>query len=350
MKFIVLFGLFMTSLPHLYSFDNQIIVSVGDIAITSFDLKQMQGFDESISRQKISPENALKKLINTASLLVIADQYPEYYMDETELRKNINTLTNNSSDPSAKARRNVFIKYESIYRMFLRADKVRKGLIAGNIQIRNIMNQPIPPKEIKAFYNKNKAQLTDSPYPKLDLLLFAVETTPRLSLSDLEEIEKNLQSLANKLNSSSNEEQIRKEFGKKLKFTSYSGRTQLLTPDILILQKKIPDEVIGIALRDEIPLGPKTITITKNKGIYIPQPIPMQSTGKPTYIVLKILDIQEPQQLSLKDAEQKIEEIIRFQRGDQAIDDMIKTRIAEGQITLTPIDNQYNKIFKIFSK
>ncbi|MGL4388519.1 MAG: hypothetical protein ACRCTJ_03905, partial [Brevinema sp.] len=225
MNFRILSVLLLIIISTNYSFENKIIAIIGDTALTSFDINQMKGFELAISGNKISSEEALTKLINNASLLTFADNYPDYYMSEAELRKSINTLTNNPADPGAQERKNVLMKYENIYRLFLRADKVKKGLIGGNIHIRAEMNHPIPPNEIKDFYTKNKERFTDSPYPKLDLIIFAVETSPKWTLSDLEHTEDQLNKLSARLDSSSDTEKIRKEFSKTLKFTSYSGRT-----------------------------------------------------------------------------------------------------------------------------
>lgn len=347
---IILIGLLIISFKIYSQSNNKIVVSVGNIALTSYDIDQMKKFDSIISGQKVSSSEALTKLINMSALILIAMNQPEYYMDESELRKNINSITNNAADPTAKQRQEIYEQYPYIYRMFLRSDKVKKGLMAGNLQIRNEMNKPIPKNEVQKFYNENKNNLKDSPYPKLELVVFGTEVSPQADLAELENIELVMQQVAEKLNTTSDPSIIKKEFGKKVKFTSYSGRTKLLTPDILILQQKIPDEVIGIALRDSIPLGRTTLEIKKNKGIYIPQPIPIRSTQKSTYISLKILDIQEPKQLSFNEAKGKIEEILRYRKGEEAIEQIIKQRISEGQITLTPIDESYRKVFNTFNQ
>ncbi|MGL4393798.1 MAG: hypothetical protein ACRCS8_01025 [Brevinema sp.] len=349
MRVRILSLLLIFSASMIHSFENKIVTIVGDIAITTYDIDQMRGFEKLTTGSSMTSSAALTRLINMASLLTLAQSYPDYAMSEVELRKSINTLTN-TSDGSAKQRIEVLNKYESIYRMYLRADKVKKNLIGGNLQIRTAMNENLSENQMKAFYNQNKANFKDSPYPKLDLIVFGVEISPKWTLSDLENVESELARLAKTLDSSNNVSRIRRDFGKSLRFTAYSGRTELLSPEVLILQKKLPEEVIGIALRDEIPLGPNPIKIQRNKGIYIPQPIPMQSTGKPTYIVLKVLNIEQPQQLSFEDAKPRIEEILRYQKGEAAIDQMIKDRINQGQITLTPIDSSFNKVFRTFNK
>ncbi len=326
---------------------NQIIVSVGSIAITSFDIQQMRDFEAEIMGKRPSTDEALEKLISMSSLLIIAENYPEYYMDEAELRKTINSLTNNPSDPTSEQRKAVYEKYSEMYRMAIRSDKVKRGMMYTDIRVKETVNKPIPDSESRAFYNKNKSQFMDSPFPKFDLMIFAVESNPKWTLTELGTVEEQMQALAEDLNTSSDYNALRRKYSS-LRFTSYSGRTGLFAPDVLILQKKIPDEILGISLESSLRLGATTIPIKRNTGIFIPQPIPFRSTGQPTYLSMKIMNIIQPTQLSFEEALPRIEEGIKYQRAEKAIEDSIKRRISEGEITLTPTSNSYNSVFRKF--
>ncbi|MGL5956141.1 MAG: hypothetical protein ACRC0X_05995 [Brevinema sp.] len=341
---IMVFGLFTITPAAVI---NQIIVSVGDIAITSYDIQQMRDFEEKISQKRPTANDALEKLISMAALLVVAESYPEYYMDETELRKNINAMTNNPSDPNSEQRKKLYEDHSEVYRMTLRSDKVKRGMMFNDLKVKETINKPIPLRESQNFYNQNKALFKDSPFPKFDLIIFAVESSPKWTLSELSTIEEQMQKLANDLNTSSDYNALRRKYSS-LKFTSFSGRTGLFTPDILILQKKIPDEVLGISLEPVLNLGPVSIPMKRNTGIFIPQPIPFRSTGISTYLTLKIIDIIEPTQLTFDEALPQIEEAIKFQRGEVAVQESIKKRMIDGQITLTPSSNAYNTVLRKF--
>ena len=156
-----------------------------------------------------------------------------------------------------------------------------------------------------------------------------------------------MQELAKDLDDSNNFNNLKKKYSS-LRFTSFSGHTGLFTPDILILQKKIPDEILGIALQPSLNLGGAPIPITKNKGIFIPQPIPFRSTGVSTYLTIKILDVIQPSQLEFDAALPKVEEMIKFERAEKAIEKSIKKRIIFLEITLTPSDNTYQNVFNKF--
>ncbi len=326
---------------------NQLVASVGSIAITSYDVQQMRDFEAEIMNKRPTANEALEKLISMSALLVIAENYSEYYMDEAELRKNINSLTNNPSDPTSEQRKIVYEKYSEMYRMAIRSDKVKRGMMYSDIRVKESINKPIPDREARDFYNKNKEMFMDSPYPKFDLMIFAVESNPKWTLSELGAVEDSMQELAKDLDSSSDYNALRRKYSS-LRFTAYSGRTGLFAPDVLILQKKIPDEVLGISLQPSLNLGMVNIPIKKNTGIFIPQPIPFRSTGNPTYLTMKIMDIVQPSQLSFDEARPKIEEGIKYQRAESAIEDSIKRRIAEGEITLTPVGNNYKNVFNKF--
>lgn len=328
---------------------NQIIASVGNIAITSFDIQQMRSFEEKISQKRPSSSEALTKLINMTSLLIIAEDSPEYYMDESELRKTINSMTNNPSDPNNEQRKQLYNTYSSLYRMMIRSDKVKRSLMFNNVNIKAEVNQPINVQESRNFYNKNKQQFKDSPFPKFDLTIFAVEASPRWSLSELTEVEEQMAQLAKALDTSNDFDALKKQFSS-LRFTPYSGNTGLFTPDILILQKKIPDEILGIAMQNTLNLGTINIPIQKNKGIFIPQPIPFRNTGKSTYLTMKIIDLVQPKQLTFEQALLKVEELIRYQRAEKAVSKLIKERIEAGQITLTATDNSYRSVFREFNQ
>jgi len=326
---------------------NKVVASIGSIAITTYDIQMLRDFDAIATGERSTPNESLTKLITMSSLLVLSESSPEYYMDESELRKQINNITNNPSDPVSKQREELYKKFSSIYRMVLRSDKVKRGLMYSNIEIKNHISQPIPINESQSFYHKNKKQFKDSPFPKIDLIIFAVESSSKWGLSELESIEKQMAELAIDLDTSSDYRALKRKYSK-LRFASYSGRTGLYTPDILILQKKVPDEIIGVSLQKVLNLGIHTITIQENKGIYIPQPIPFRSTGVPTYVTLKIMNIIQPKQLSFEASLPRIEEILRYQRAEKAIDKMIREQIKEGQLTLTPVDNKYQRVFRSF--
>ncbi len=166
-------------------------------------------------------------------------------------------------------------------------------------------------------------------------------------MSELSDVETQMGEIAKELDKSSDYNAIRRKFPK-LRFTSYSGNTGLFGPDVLILQKKIPEEILGISLEKTLQLGPTSIPIQRNKGIYIPIPIPMRASGISTYVTMKILKIEEPTQLSYTEALPKIEEAIKFQKAEAAINDSIKDRIKAGQITLTSQGKGYDSVFKKF--
>ena len=344
-KFIILLGTISINTPAAVM--NQIVVSVGSIAITSVDITRMREFDAIISQQRPTANQALEKLITLSSLLVIAENNSEYYMDEVELRKQINTMTNNPSDPTSAQRKKLYDNYSDLYRMLIRSDKIKRQLMFGDVHIKAEINKPIALSESKAFYNNNKAVFKDSQFPKFNLIIFAVESSDKWSLSELSTVETKMQELAKDLDDSNNFNNLKKKYSS-LRFTSFSGHTGLFTPDILILQKKIPDEILGIALQPSLNLGGAPIPITKNKGIFIPQPIPFRSTGVSTYLTIKILDVIQPSQLEFDAALPKVEEMIKFERAEKAIEKSIKKRITEGQITLTPSDNTYQNVFNKF--
>lgn len=325
----------------------QTVATVGDIAITSYDIQQMRDFQQITTGKRPSANAALEQLIMMSSLLVLAENSPEYYMDEIEFRKTINNLTNNPSQPGAKQRADLYNKFPDIYGMNVKTDKVKRGMIFGDAHIKAAINTPITDKEKMNFYKQYKAELKDSPFPKMDLIIFAVEASSKLSLSQLSDIETQMANLATDLNTSSDFNAMRRKYSS-LKFTKYSGRTGLFTPDILVQQKQIPEEILGLALQKSIPLGGEVIKIQPNKGIYIPQPIPLQSTGQATYLTFKILEIIAPRTLTYEEAVPKIEEAIRMQRAEVAIENYIRKQIQAGQITLTPTGNEYKSILQKF--
>ncbi|MGL4676733.1 MAG: hypothetical protein ACRCWI_03595 [Brevinema sp.] len=341
---ILVFGIFTITPAAII---NQVIVSVGDIAITSYDIQQMQDFEGKLVPTRPTANEALEKLISMAALLVVAESSSEYYMSEAELRNNIAATTNNPSDPSSEQRKKLYEDHSEIYRMTLRADKVKRGMIFTDLNVKSEINTPISLQESQKFYNQNRALFKDAPYPKFDLIVFAVEISPKWSLSELTTVEEQMQQLANDLNTSSDYNKLRRKYSS-LKFTSFSGRTGLFDPEILMTQKKIPNEVLGISHQPVLDLGPIKIPMKKNTGIFIPQPIPFQSTGISTYLTLKIIEIIEPTQLSFDESLPKIEEMIKFQRGEAAVQKSIKKRITDGQITLTPSSNAYNNVLKKF--
>lgn len=314
------------------------LLTVGDIPVTSYDVEQMRAFMEATGTPKPKAEDALETLMDNAALLTIAQGSADLAMNENEFRRVLNNITNATAQAGGEERQQIYQRFPEMFRMALRADKARRGLTFSDTKIRAMVNVPTSEADRKAYYNKNKNEMKDSIFPKFNLIVFAVEADDKMSLTEISRIEEDMQALADDLSRSSDGLALRKKYSR-LKFTKYSGtETGLFTPDILVLQKKIPEEVIGASMQKTLPIGGRTITIAKNKGVFIPVPVPLRISQKPTYITFKLLDLVQPRMLSFEEASPRIDEILRQERGQQAVKELIRQRIREGQVTLTVVD------------
>ncbi|MGL5253856.1 MAG: hypothetical protein ACRC9L_02360 [Brevinema sp.] len=313
----------------------QTILTVGSIPITTFDVEEMRKFLEATGGgRKPTSTDALEALLYQNSLVVLGLDNPTYNMTETEFRRTLSYITNSSAQEGAEQRRQIYEKFPEMFRLAVRSDKTKRALMYGEASIREVVNVPTSEKEKQDFYNKNKKDMKDSPFPKVNAIFFATEISDRLSLSQLSEIEEDMKSLGQALNTSSDFNALRRQFNK-IRFTRYSGETGLFTPDILVLQKGLPEEVVGIALQKTLNLGVTNISVVKNRGIYIPIPIPIQSSKRSIYLSFKVLDIIEPRNLSYDEAAPRIDEILRTQRGEEAVRKLVARRVKEGQVPLT---------------
>ncbi|MGL5720854.1 MAG: hypothetical protein ACRCY4_00415 [Brevinema sp.] len=313
----------------------QTILTVGNIPITTYDVEEMRQFLEATSGgRKSTTAESLEALLYQSSLVVIGADNPAYNMSESEFRRTLSYITNSSSQEGADQRREIYEKFPEIFRLAIRSDKTKRALMYGEPRIREVINVPTSEKEKRDFYNKNKKDMKDSPFPKLNVLVFATEVTDRFSLSQLNELEEDMQKLAQDLNTSSDYNALRRKYNK-IRFTRYSGETGLFTPDILVLQKGLPEEIIGVALQKTLNLGVTNIPIVKNRGIYIPIPIPLRTTKRSIYLTFKVLDVVEPKELSYDEAAPRIDEILRSQRGEEAVRKLVAQRVRDGQVTLT---------------
>ncbi|MGL5722400.1 MAG: hypothetical protein ACRCY4_08375 [Brevinema sp.] len=313
----------------------QTILSVGNIPITTYDIDEMKQFLEATSGgRKSTTTEALEALLYQSSLVVIGADNPAYNMTESEFRRTLSYITNSSSQEGADQRREIYEKFPEIFRLAIRSDKTKRALMYGDPKVREVVNVPTSEKEKQDFYNKNKKDMKDSPFPKVNILVFATEISDRLTLSQLSELEEDMQKLGQDLNTSSDYNALRRKYNK-IRFTRYSGETGLFTPDILILQKGLPEEVVGVALQKSLNLGITNIVVAKNRGIYIPIPVPLRTTKRSIYLSFKVLDIVEPKNLSYEEAAPRIDEILRTQRGEEAVRKLVAQRVRDGQVTLT---------------
>ena len=313
----------------------QTILTVGNIPITTYDIDEMKQFLEATSGgRKSTPADALEALLYQNSLVVIGVDNPAYNMTESEFRRTLAYITNSSSQEGADQRREIYEKFPEMFRLALRSDKTKRALMYGDTKVREIVNVPTSEKEKQDFYNKNKKDMKDSPFPKVNVLVFATEISDRLSLSQLSELEEDMKKLSQDLNTSSDFNALRRKYNK-IRFTKYSGETGLFTPDILVLQKGLPEEIIGVALQKNLNLGATNIAIVKNKGVFIPIPVPLRTAKKSIYLSLKVLDIVDPKELSYEEAAPRIDEILRAQRGEEAVRKLVAQRVREGQVTIT---------------
>ena len=313
----------------------QTILTVGNIPITTYDIDEMKQFLEATSGgRKVTPTEALEALLYQSSLVVIGTDNPTYNMTESEFRRTLSYITNSSSQEGADQRREIYEKFPEMFRLALRSDKTKRALMYGEPKVREVVNVPTSEKEKQDFYNKNKKDMKDSPFPKVNILVFATEISDKLSLSQLSELEEDMQKLAQDLNTSSDFNALRRKYSK-IRLTKYSGETGLFTPDILILQKGLPEEVVGVALQKKLNLGATNITIAKNKGVYIPIPVPVRTAKKSIYLSFKVLDIVDPKELTYDEAAPRIDEMLRTQRGEEAVRKLVSQRVRDGQVTFT---------------
>jgi len=341
--------LFICSFSSLYSAKvNNVIVTIGNNAITSFDLSKTRDFYQVTgSDTSKDPNFAFKDLLFTYSLLYLSTKDSQLNIKQEEIDKFVDSITNiqNTKDNIAENRLKVYQMFPDQFKLLNKKNQIIRGMMFYYEDLKAKANEAVADNLVKDFYNKNKNRPPIMETPMLDFIVVAVVAPDNLGLSETEKFEENLKNIANQLKKSDDIDAILSQY-KFIHFESYTGRCGYKPTDALY-QLGYPQEALSIALMDTIKLqtGP---FIMKEGSVFGPQAIVMQKTNKKTYLMVKLISRQPAKIRTLENAKPDIENILKQDRMYQIFQDYVVNKIKNGEINVILVDKNYEGAYNEF--
>jgi hypothetical protein len=337
-KFALIIFLAFGLVPIYAAVINSISANVGNYAITGYDIQKEKEFQAIGGAGKGDVNSAFKELVISYGLIYLADKSDKLKIREQEVDSYIVSFTNftNANDPAAQFRTKLIGEYSQEYRLRMKKEQVIRMLLFYDQDFKAKVNQEIPEKEKRAFYQKNRQSLVDT--PKVDLIVVGVVQPKNMSLDELSSFEGTLASIADQLKGSDDINSILKK--KSLNVEPYSGRSGF--KDVYELMRAgYPEEAMGIALKDSIPSSKGNITIKKGSAFFYPQPIPLRASGKPTYLIIKVIDRKNAVPMTFEKANYLIENRLKEEKIMAEVENYVAAKINKGELTVNIVDKNY---------
>lgn len=321
---------------------NSVVASVGKYAITSYDIRKMNEFMQMNSGiRKTDLNAAFNELVFSYSLLYLSDNDEQIVVREQELNNYINSLTNQQSGAVPEFyRENI-----DLISLQYRKNQVIRSILSYDQGLKVKMNEEIPEAEMKDFYYKNQKSLTEP--PAMDAIVIGVLQPKTGSLDQLESFENSLKKVVETLKSTDDANAVMAKFRPQFNFEAFSGRTGM--KNVYELMKAgYPNEMLAIGLSTSPIQGPGG-TVTMRKGmVYGPQSIALQSTGKATYMIVKLINRQMEKRMTFEAAKPLIDRKLRDDRVNNLFKQYVIEKINGGDVTVNLLDKNYEGAYNEF--
>ncbi len=324
-----------------------IAASIGNYAITSYDIKLMSDFDKENTGKLNNDTNfAFKELISIYSLFYLSDNNKKIILQPQELENIINSVTNitNSKDPGVEIRRKLFQDFPDQYRAQIKKQQIVRAMMYYDQEVKEKVNADIPENDSREYYTKNSNAMIDP--AMIDIIVIAAVQPTNLSLNNLEKFENTFTEISTLLKSTNDIDSILLKY-KNVKFESYSGRTGLKSVYDLYYMG-YPEEVIGISTMEKIQLNTLSSITMTNGVVFGPQVVPLKKNGKNTILIIKLIDRQPPKTISFEKARPLIENKLKDDRIQEIFHKLIIEKITKGEIPVKIQDNNYKGAYDEF--
>lgn len=333
------------AIPLFAKMVNWIVAGVGFYSVTDFDIRRMLEFQKASGDAEATEKSAFRNLLISYGLLTLAAQDQIIDVNNAEIEEYIASITNitNAADPSMQFRLKLYQQFPELFKLQVQREQVARALIFYNEELKSQASAEVPLSAISNFYKENKEQLLEP--PMLDIIVFACTAPQNSTLDDLANFEAALKKIAERLAWSDDADYILDKY-RWMKFTSYSGRTGL-KPAYDLLQAGYPEEVLNIPFMDRIPMPTGGDIIVKvGKVITFPQPIPLRATGKPTYLIIKIIAKEDMGPMPFAEAAPMIEMRLRQEMMDNVVENYVLGRLVSGSLFLQFMDSNRQSLYR----
>ncbi len=344
--------LFICLIASSISFANtfKIIASVGNNAITSYDVKNMEKFMKvytgNATNVKIEP---FKELLLIYSLEQIVSDNKKIILPKDEIDKMIEKMTNLTEEEKTNnmliERAKIVNEYPDELRLFLKKSQIIRTLLSVELKLREKANEKINESEISNFYNQHKSSLIEP--PEIDIVLIICEQPNTSSLEELEKFEKALEEIASKLKKSNDVSALLEKYKKTIKFEPFSGRTGL-KPVYELFQAGYPEEMLAFSLSTNPIPTQKGKMVVKPGFVLGPEKTQFRNYSKPVYFIYKLIDRKIGKPTNLEKVRNLIEAQLKEQKINEAIKEYIIEKINRKELNITIYDENYKGEYNEF--
>ncbi|MCX7821063.1 MAG: hypothetical protein N2258_05240 [Brevinematales bacterium] len=329
---------------------NKVVASVGDFAITSYDVESMRKFMQVYSgnatNAKIEP---FKELLYIYSLEQIVKDNKKIILPKDEIDKMIDKMTNLTKEDKTNQmlveRAKIVDQFPEELRLYLRKSQIIRTLLSVDTRLRDKANEKIDEKEITNFYNEHKSSLIEP--PSIDIVLVVCEQPSAASLDELERFEKTLEEIAKRLQKSNDISDLLEKNKKFIKFEPYSGRTGLKSVYELF-QAGYPEEMLAFALTTTPIPTAKGKLVVKPGFVLGPEKTKFKNSNKIIYFIFKLVDRKVGANVPLE----KVRNLIEAQLKEQKIMDSVKgyilDKINRKELEIVIYDEKYKGEYNEF--
>ena len=318
---------------------NNIVASVGNYAITVYDIKKMNEFLQITSGMKSDQNNAFRELLYDYGLIFLSDNEDQILVRDQELRNYVDSVTNQQTGNQ------FYREYLEQVKMQYKKNQIIRSILSYDQAMKIKISEEIPEAKMRLFYNKNRSSLIEP--PSLDVIVLGVLQPKTGSLDELDRFDRNLAAVAEALKKTDDVNAVMSKFRMQFAFESFSGRTGMKNVYELV-KAGFPQEALGIGLSKNDIQGPKGMVRIGKGVVYGPMPMVLQSTGKPTYLIVKVINRQFERSMNFETAKPYIERKIRDDMANEAFKQYIIDKIASGDITVNILDKNFEGAYNEF--
>jgi len=321
---------------------NSIVATVGQYAITKQDVERMRDFiKESNPQSKTNDLNsALKELLLSYSIITyVENNSNKIIYRQREMDNYLNTLTNNPNDSSSKSRLKLYNDYPEEFLLQIKKMQMIRSILFYDEFLKEKVESQVDTNEMLEYYKKNKQYFLEP--PKVDIIFISTPQPNNFTLDQMEELEKNLTSIANYLKKSDDVTNVMNKYQKIIPFSPLSGRTGLRQAYELY-NEGYPEEILMLSLSTEpLPAGKDRTIRIKNGVVVGPELIKFRSNGQMNYVIFKLISRQLKQQMPFEKSIPFIENLLKEKRTSEVIQQALVEKINRGEITINIVDKSY---------
>ncbi|MFN3660080.1 MAG: hypothetical protein ACK4TN_02450 [Brevinematales bacterium] len=340
MQWLMVFWLGMMTFVFAAEPLNWVVATVNKNPITFYDVLRYNQFITENSGGMITNtfEEGLQDWFTYYILRSLADRDKRYQLAPGEIQDAmLPYIKMTNTQPELVS---LFNKYRDLLEMRVEVNLYIQKLTFFNEDFKKQLYQGIDEAEAKVFYEKNKTNFLAP--PRVDLMVFVAPYPESGSLTELETIEKNFESIAKEAARTTNGNVLVEKYKKLVNFTSYSGNSGLTNVQHLFLSG-YPEEVLGLAID---PTYYKQYL--ENGRVFGPQVLQFRKDNKKYVLVMRVLKKEESKIMPYEEVKNYIYTLLQNKRVEDVLRNWCADQVKTYKVSLEIKDKTYQGAYDAY--